>query len=100
MLEPAVAAIEEKMQHLSRALNLEGAGVDAVMGWLLQLRKEVGMPHTLAEVEGLNEEKLKLIAEMSMNDPSLGSNPVPCNVAQAERVLRAALSGDVAAAHA
>lgn len=100
VLEFNRAAVEEKMQHLSRALNLEGAGVEAVMGWLLQLRKEVGMPHTLAEVEGLNEEKLKLIAEMSMNDPSLGSNPVPCNVAQAERVLRAALSGDVAAAHA
>jgi hypothetical protein len=31
-----------------------------------------------------------------MDDPSLGSNPRPCDAKQAEAVLRAALSGRVA----
>ena len=96
VLEFNRSAVEARMQHLARVLTLPvaGSGVDAVLAWMLALRSKVGMPHTLA---AMDDATIKQIAAMSMNDPSLGSNPLPCDVSQSERVLRAALSGDVSA---
>lgn len=97
VLEFNRSAVEERMQHLARVLELPAAksGTDEVLAWMLALREKVGMPHTLVPMD---DATVKQIAAMSMNDPSLGSNPLPCDVAQSEKVLRAALSGDVSAA--
>jgi alcohol dehydrogenase class IV len=96
VLEFNRAAVASRMDHLARALNLPAPGVDGVLAWLLRLRAELGMPHTLADVPGFDEAALIAVAKMAMDDPSLGSNPRPCDAKQAEGVLRAALSGRVA----
>jgi alcohol dehydrogenase class IV len=90
--------VEEKMALLARFLDLPKPGTDGVLAWLLALRKEVGMPHALAGENGADASIARKIAEMGMNDPSLGGNPRPATVDDLEKVMRAALSGDVAAA--
>ena len=37
-------------QRLARYLGLPGSGIDAAMKWVLDLRREIGIPHTLKEI--------------------------------------------------
>jgi alcohol dehydrogenase class IV len=99
--------LADKMQHLARVLDLPKNpakdGVDLVLDWLLKLRAGLGMPHALAghftgSPGGADASIARKIAEMGMNDPSLGSNPREATVDDLERIMRAAFAGDVAAA--
>jgi alcohol dehydrogenase class IV len=87
--------IEPKMERLARFLGLEKPGFDGVLEWMLALRKEVGMPHTLAGQSGVTREMGKELAPMAAADPSLGSNPKPCSLADLQRVFEKAYDGDL-----
>ena len=43
-------AITERYRDLSRYLDLGNSGIDSVMEWVLELRRTVGIEHTLAEI--------------------------------------------------
>lgn len=90
--------VEERMKLLARVLDLPKAGTDGVLDWLLRLRSELDMPHALAGQNGADASIARKIAEMGMNDPSMGGNPREATVDDLERIMRAALAGDVAAA--
>ena len=90
-------AIEERMKLLSRFLDLAKPGFDGVMEWMLALRKELGVPHSLAEL-GVKEDRIEEMATKAVDDPSTGGNPVPMKAPDFAKVMRAALRGDVAAA--
>src|SRR6266567_2541168 len=44
------SAIGDKMTHLSRFLGLPKPGFDGVLDWVMDLRKTIGIPHSLAEL--------------------------------------------------
>jgi alcohol dehydrogenase class IV len=89
-------AIEEKIARLAAYLGLGGT-FDAFQGFVLQLREEIGIPHTLKGLK-VDDTKAELIAEMAIVDPTAGGNPVPLDVQGARRIFDAALSGDLRAA--
>ncbi len=86
-------AIEGKISRLSAYLGLGGT-FDAFQGFVLTLRNDIGIPHTL---KGLNvgDEKAKLVAEMAIVDPTAGGNPITLDVRGARRIFDAALQGDL-----
>ena len=90
-------AIEERMRLLARFLDLPKPGFEGVLDWVLALRKELGVPHSLAEL-AVKEDRIDEMAAMSVDDPTAASNPVPMQAADFAKVMRAALKGDVAAA--
>ncbi|HYB12750.1 MAG TPA: iron-containing alcohol dehydrogenase, partial [Myxococcota bacterium] len=47
------SAIQEKMERLGRYLGLPGRGVEGVLDWVLALRTEIGIPHSVASL-GMN----------------------------------------------
>ncbi len=85
------AAIEEKIARLAAYIGLE-ASFDAFMGWVIELRRETGVPHTVAEL-GVDAAKADLIAEMAIVDPTAGGNPVKLTKEAARAIFDAALSG-------
>jgi alcohol dehydrogenase len=89
-------AIEEKIARLSAYLGLGGT-FDSFQGFVLNLRDEVGIPHTLKGLK-VDDRQAKLIAEMAIVDPTAGGNPVPLDVQGARRIFDAALNGDLRAA--
>jgi alcohol dehydrogenase class IV len=89
-------AIEDKMGLLARVLDLKKPGFDGVMEWLLAFRKELGVPHTLAEL-GVTEDKVAELAEHAERDPSTGGNPVVMKAKDFEVLIRAAIRGDLGA---
>jgi alcohol dehydrogenase class IV len=87
-------AIEEKLTRLARYLNLANPGFDAVQQWVLALRKEIGIPHTLAEL-GVKEADLDVLTPMAVDDPSTGGNPRPAGNAEMRQMFEKAIRGEL-----
>jgi alcohol dehydrogenase class IV len=90
-------AIERKAEVIGRVLDLPAPGFDAVLAWVLELRRELGIPHSLAEL-GVSIDRAPLIGREAAIDPSAGGNPVPVDAPTLERIFRAAVAGELAAA--
>ena len=75
VLERNREAIEEKINAVARYLDLENSTFDGFMKWILDLRKELKIPHTLKELINDNS-RLEEMSKMALNDPSTGGNPI------------------------
>ena len=86
-------AIEERMGRMADYLGITG-GFNGVLAWILALRTEIGVPHTLAGL-GVDDERTEQICRMSLEDPSAGGNPVELTLGGAQSIFRAALDGSM-----
>jgi alcohol dehydrogenase class IV len=68
-------SIEDRMDVLARYLQLPTPGFDGVMEWVLTLRSDMGIAHTLAEL-GIDEARADLISQMAVADGAAGTNPI------------------------
>jgi alcohol dehydrogenase class IV len=87
-------AIAAKMPVLARALALPRADFDAMLDWILALRKKLDVPHSLAEM-GVMEADAKAIAADAVKDPTAAANPRPLSEAEFEALTLAAIRGDL-----
>jgi alcohol dehydrogenase class IV len=87
-------AIEERITRLARYLNLPNAGFQSFLDWVLELRKDLGIPHTLADL-GVKESDLDMLTPMAVADPSTGGNPRPVDHAQMRQLFVKAMKGDL-----
>jgi len=85
-------AIDEKLAALARYLDLPGQSADAVLDWVLALRRELGIPHTLKEI-GVDESVLPEAAAMAEHDPSNDGNPRRLDAAEYDRLFQNAING-------
>jgi len=85
-------AISERMARLSMWLGLGTHGTTGVIDWILSLREQVGVPHTLAGLE-VDGERIDEIAAAAEVDPTAGGNPVKFDRVAARQVFAAALDG-------
>jgi len=85
------AAIAEDAAYLAQCLGLEN-GLEGLIGWVLELRKEVGIQHTLAEM-GIPADEVKRIGAMAVEDPSAGGNPIPFTPGQYAHIFECAHAG-------
>ncbi|MEJ8572455.1 iron-containing alcohol dehydrogenase [Microbaculum marinum] len=86
-------AIEERIARLAAYCGLEPS-FDAFLAWVMELRGELGIPATVADL-GVDAEKADLIAEMAIADPTAGSNPVKLTREAARSIFDRALAGEV-----
>jgi alcohol dehydrogenase class IV len=84
-------AVEDRLARLAGYIGLADASFDGFLGWILDLRRRLAIPHGLAGI-GVAEADLDRIAAMAEVDPSAGGNPLPFDAAAALSVLRAAMA--------
>ncbi len=89
-------AIAEKTGVIARLLDLPERGFDGFLAWVLAMRRQLAIPHSLAEI-GVSADKAEIIGSEAAIDPSAGGNPIPVNAAQLEQIFRAAVDGKLAA---
>jgi alcohol dehydrogenase class IV len=65
-----------------------------VLSWVLALRKEIGIPHTLADL-GVKESDLDTLVPEAVDDPSTGGNPRPAGAAEMREMFVNAIRGRV-----
>ena len=92
VLEFNRAAIEDKMVRLAAWLGLPNPSFKSVMSWVLALRKEIGIPHTLKDI-GVGSDRIDELAEMAAVDPTAGGNPVPAGVPEMKKMFVASIEG-------
>jgi alcohol dehydrogenase class IV len=88
------SAVAPRLARLAGILQLREATADAFLNWVLELRADLGIPHTLAEL-GVPESHLETLASAAAEDPSAGGNPLPFDTNTARTVLERAFSGTV-----
>lgn len=88
--------IDEKMTALARYLNLPQPSFKAVLDWIIALRKELSIPHTLRDI-GVDDKQVDKVAEMAAVDPSAGGNPIKIGTAECRTLFIAGLDGKIAA---
>ena len=86
-------AIEHKIARAAAYLGLAPT-FDAFLAWVLALRSEIGIPHTLAGL-GVDDARFELMSRMAPKDPTAGGNPISIDEAACLRLYAKALGGEI-----
>jgi alcohol dehydrogenase len=85
--------IEKDIVKAAAYLGIKG-GFDGFMKWILKLRKDLGIPHKLADI-GIDTKRLDEIAAMAVKDPSAGGNPIAFTQAQYKALAKKSILCDL-----
>jgi alcohol dehydrogenase class IV len=85
------------MARLAAYLGLANPSFAGVLDWVLELRRTIGIPHTLAEI-GVKSEHAAAFAPQAFADLCTGGNPVKMDTKQFEQLYGNCIRGDLAAA--
>ncbi len=85
-------AIEDKLIHIARVLDLDDISFDGLLRWILQLRTTLQIPHDLQAI-GIGTEQSQRIGEMAAADPSAAGNPVVLSAQQYSALFETAVQG-------
>ena len=66
--------IFDKINSICDYLNLE-KGFNSFINWIIELRKDLKIPHKLSEVIEMNKINLDKLSQMALEDPSTAGNP-------------------------
>ncbi|MFL5496766.1 MAG: iron-containing alcohol dehydrogenase [Gemmatimonadales bacterium] len=85
--------IEKEIERAAAYLGIKG-GLNGFLKWILALRKEIGIPHTLAAI-GIDTKRLDEVAAMAVKDPSAGGNPIAFTERQYKSLARRCITGEL-----
>ena len=86
-------AIEARATHLCTVLGRSQTGTDALVDHLLELRKQLDIPHCLAEID-IDDSRAEEIGGLAFADSCTATNAMPVDAGDLERLFRTAVSGD------
>ena len=86
--------ISEKIVSACDYLGLEKS-FDKFLQWILDLRKEFNIPHTLSEIVEKEKIDLDKLSEMAYADPSTNSNPKKLTVAEMKTLYQHSITGEL-----
>ena len=86
--------IEKKIISICDYLDLE-KNFEAFLNWILDLRKELKIPHKLSEVVDENKINLKQLSEMALEDPSTATNPKKMTIDDMKILYQHSISGEL-----
>ncbi len=84
--------IESRIVSICDYLNLE-KNFDSFMNWILDLRKELNIPHKLSDVIDPNKIDLDKLSKMAFKDPSTSSNPKKMTIDDMKILYEYSISG-------
>lgn len=85
-------AIEVPVERLARYLDISEPGFDGFLGWVLQLREQIAIPHSLAAID-IDDSDAEKVGRMATQDPAAGSNPIALSSEEYCQIFRAAVQG-------
>ncbi|MBT8079390.1 MAG: iron-containing alcohol dehydrogenase [Gammaproteobacteria bacterium] len=86
--------IEDSMQRLATHLDLPSPSFRAVLDWILNMRAEFSIPHTIQAI-GVDVSQFDELAAMAVADPTAGGNPIELSEADCRRLLELSYSGNL-----
>lgn len=92
VLKANQSVIQHKINRLGSCMGLSSATFDGFMDWVVQLRSELGIPHTLSEIN-IDRDQARRIGLMALNDPSAAGNPIQFSAEQYQQIFSYAVEG-------
>jgi alcohol dehydrogenase class IV len=86
-------AIDSGIAEVAQSLGISG-GFDGFLSWVLELRGQLAIPHSIAALN-VTEGSLDHLAQEAFLDPNTPDNPRAADVAAMRKILAAALHGSL-----
>ena len=86
--------IDIRIERLARVLDLTEPGFDGFLRWVLELRDQIGIPHSLAAID-IDDSDAKKVGGMAVEDPSAGGNPIAFSAEEYSEIFCRAVRGDL-----
>ena len=86
--------IENKIISICDYLNLN-KNFDSFLNWILELRKNLNIPHKLSDVMDCNNIDLDELSLMAFEDPSTGGNPKKLSQNDLKEMYIKSISGEL-----
>ena len=84
--------IERRIIKICDYLDLN-KNFESFLDWILELRKELNIPHKLSDVVDTNKMNLDLLSKMALNDPSTPTNPKKMSIEDMKILYEHSISG-------
>ena len=85
--------IEKKIIKLSEYLELKEKSFNCFLEWILDLRKDLKLPHKLSEVANVKPEEIDKLSLMALEDPSTPGNPKKLTLEDMKKLYKYSLEG-------
>ena len=86
--------VEKKIVSICDYLNLDKS-FESFLNWILDLRKELKIPHKLSEVIETSKIDLKILSQMALDDPSTATNPKKLTIDDMKILYEHSISGEL-----
>ena len=84
--------IEKRIESICDYLNLD-KNFESFLNWILNLRKELNIPHKLSDVVEENKINLDQLSKMALEDPSTSTNPKKMTLDDMKILYQHSISG-------
>ena len=92
MLQENRSEIEQRIERLTQYMGLEESGFTGFMNWVLNLREQLAIPHTLAGID-IDDSRAEKVGKMAVEDPSSGGNPISFSAGEYQQIFINAVKG-------
>ena len=86
--------IEKKIVSICDYLYLD-KNFESFLNWILDLRKELKIPHKLSELIETSKIDLKILSQMALDDPSTATNPKKLTIDDMKILYEHSISGEL-----
>ena len=84
--------IEERVVSICDYLQLDKS-FDSFLTWILELRRELNIPHKLSDIVDVSKINLEQLSVMALEDPSTSTNPKKMNKDDMKALYEHSISG-------
>ena len=85
--------IEERIIKICEYLEFKNKSFEEFLNWVLDLRKQLDIPHKLSEVIKEQDFDIERLSKMALEDPSTGGNPKKLSVDDMKVMYEHSMSG-------
>ena len=85
--------MKKKLIKLSEYLELKEKSFNCFLEWILDLRKDLKIPHKLSEVANVKPEEVDKLSLMALEDPSTPGNPKKLTLEDMKLLYKYSLEG-------
>ena len=85
--------IEKKIIKICEYLELKEKSFKGFIDWILDLRKQLGIPHKLSEVINKKDFDIDRLSKMAIEDPSTSTNPKKMSIDEMKILYEHSMSG-------
>ena len=84
--------VEQRIISICDYLNIQ-KNFESFLNWILELRKDLNIPHKLSDVIDQNKINIDKLSQMALDDPSTVSNPKKLSLEDMKTLYKHSISG-------